>query len=294
MFEFDIVKSKQGEILKLQNKNVALDASFMIDKGASLQSLLIQGKEVIKLPNSWLYEDCYASAVLFPFANRIQEGAYDFDGKTYQLDRNEKTTGHAIHGLLANKRLEVIKADMGPNSALLTFEFESKNLHPGFPFGFKFSISYLFNPNSLRVSFEVQNKGDKSFPCSMGWHPYFNMDYAEKQTFGFQYFGQAEFNDTGITQKINMHQAKSAFNWDAVVDDCFLLNGEVVQWCLQGFDFQLKSSGLDYLQVFSLPAKDFIAIEPVTAPSDSFNNGIGLNVLEPNTSFNCFCELSWA
>ena len=77
------------------------------------------------------------------------------------------------------------------------------------------------------------------------------------------------------------------------MDDCFLLNDELVQWRLQGFDFQLKSSGLDYLQVFSVPEKDFIAIEPVTAPSDSFNNGIGLKVLESKASFNSFCELSW-
>lgn len=293
MFEFDIIKSKQGEILKLQNKNVELEASFMIDKGASLQSLLIQGKEVIKLPDNWSYEDCYASAILFPFTNRIHNGAYDFNGESFQLEKNEKTTGHAIHGLLADKRHELTRAEMRPDSALLTFEFESKNLHPGFPFDFKFTSSYLFSHNSLRLSFEVQNIGIKPFPCSLGWHPYFNMDYAEKQTLGFQYFGQAEINDTGITQKVNMHQAKSAFNWDAVVDDCFLLNDKVVQWRLQGFDFQLKNSGLDYLQVFSIPEKDFIAIEPLTAPSDSFNNGIGLNVLESKTSFNCFCELSW-
>ena len=293
MFEFDIIQSDHGDSLKLQHMQMELEAIFVLDQGASLQSLQLHGKQVIKIPHNWSYTDCYASAILFPFANRVQDGAYDFDGTTYQLDRNEMTTGNAIHGLLADKRLELARAEMGSDSALLTFEFESKNLHPGFPFDFKFTLSYLFSLNSLRVSFGVLNRGDKSFPCSLGWHPYFNMDYAEKQTLGFQYFGQAEINDTGITQKMHMHQAKSAFNWDAVVDDCFLLNDELVQWRLQGFDFQLKSSGLDYLQVFSVPEKDFIAIEPVTAPSDSFNNGIGLKVLESKASFNSFCELSW-
>jgi len=40
-----------------------------------------------------------------------------------------------------------------------------------------------------------------------------------------------------------------------------------------------------FLQLFTPPKKNIIAIEPTTGISDSFNNKIGLQILEPDETY---------
>ena len=42
----------------------------------------------------------------------------------------------------------------------------------------------------------------------------------------------------------------------------------------------------NFLQVYTPPKLNTIAIEPTTGVSDSFNNKIGLQVLKPNETYN--------
>ena len=44
MFEFDIIQSDHGDSLKLQHMQMELEAIFVLDQGASLQSLQLHGK----------------------------------------------------------------------------------------------------------------------------------------------------------------------------------------------------------------------------------------------------------
>ena len=52
-------------------------------------------------------KDAYASAHLFPWANRIREGKYEFQNAHHQLPINESSLNNAIHGLVAFERFEV-------------------------------------------------------------------------------------------------------------------------------------------------------------------------------------------
>jgi len=57
-----------------------------------------------------------------------------------------------------------------------------------------------------------------------------------------------------------------------------------------GYILELKSSEKDsYLQLYTPPHKNTIAIEPTTGVSNSFNNGIGLKTLQPNETY----TISW-
>ena len=72
--------------------------------GASVQQFYVNEQPIInniigslerpKLLNS----SC--AAVLFPFANRINKGQYNYQGIAYQLNCNETSRGHAMHGLV--------------------------------------------------------------------------------------------------------------------------------------------------------------------------------------------------
>ena len=56
-------------------------AKIILNQGASLQELTLNSVELIKDLEPLKYQDTYASAILFPFANRIENGKYVFDGQ---------------------------------------------------------------------------------------------------------------------------------------------------------------------------------------------------------------------
>ena len=75
-----------------------------------------------------------------------------------------------------------------------------------------------------------------------------------------------------------------------IYDDCFLVNDSTVY--LETPDYKVKlntSANENYLQIYTPEETNIIAIEPMTAPGNSFNNKIGLQFLEAGKKYN----LSW-
>lgn len=116
----------------------------------------------------------YGNPVLFPFPNRIRDGTFTFEGKTYRF---EKRPGwqHSIHGLVYTRRWRVIETDKG-NGAAVTLRFDSRE-HPDvmgqYPFPFVADLTYSLRGWVLEVDFRVENVGDGRMPMGYGLHPYF-------------------------------------------------------------------------------------------------------------------------
>jgi aldose 1-epimerase len=60
---------------------------------------------VVKDLNPLTYDNTYASSILFPFANRIADGRYDFEGKLYELNINQIEENNSLHGMEYKKLL---------------------------------------------------------------------------------------------------------------------------------------------------------------------------------------------
>ena len=73
--------------------------------GAYVEKIVINSKDILLHGN--INNPTHSGmAILVPFANRIKGGEYEFNGKKYFLNKNSE--GNAIHGLVVNKRFEVI------------------------------------------------------------------------------------------------------------------------------------------------------------------------------------------
>lgn len=71
-------------------------------------------------------------------------------------------------------------------------------------------------------------------------------------------------------------------------DDGFALNQQLNSFSLSGPDCQITISfleGFPYAQVFAPKDKDFIALEPMTAPTNALISGEGLDILPPGSQF---------
>ena len=100
-----INRQKKGEdFIIVTNKTGSTKAEISLDKVCSISNLFINNKQIITDQASLDYEKTYASSIMFPFANRINNGKYTFMGGEFQLHCNEKESNNALHGLIYNKK----------------------------------------------------------------------------------------------------------------------------------------------------------------------------------------------
>ena len=135
----------------------------------------------------------YQGALLAPFANRVANGTYTFDGATHHLTRNEcddpATRCGALHGFLFNYSLELRGAAADDRGARLTLGHVFDGVSdPGYPFSVDVEIAYALLPGDAAESssrgggrFDVtitatnldRARANRPAPWSVGWHPYF-------------------------------------------------------------------------------------------------------------------------
>ena len=79
---------------------------------------------------------------------------------------------------------------------------------------------------------------------------------------------------------------------DKKLDDCFILNANTIKFTTPSYDLEMNvSSNETFLQLYTPPRANTIAIEPTTGVSDSFNNKIGLQVLESGKTYSIYWEI---
>lgn len=259
--------------------------------GGSLQKLLINNQDIIAGSELLDYKRTYTSSVLFPFTNRIKNGKYTFKEKQYTLDLNLKEENNALHGLIYNKAFKYIKEETNLNHATITIGYEETEKAKGFPFKYSVFLTYTLSTNVLELSVEVVNNDDFSFPFTIGWHPYFLSSDLHKSSLSIQGNKKLVFDKSMIPIKIKDIVIKEPIKIkDRFFDDCYILNNNSVKFNTPDYCLQIESSSKEnYLQIYTPDKKNIIAIEPQTGPSNSFNNNIGLNILEPKESY----KISW-
>lgn len=287
-----IIDSKNCEdFIELSNSINGSYAKIYLNDGASLQELILSGHPIIKDMSPMIYENTYASSILFPFANRVKDGRYQFNSETFQFDINEKPLNNALHGLVYNKTFEVTKKIITNNQAMVRLRYVEANKHPGFPYTYSIYLEYVLTERGLDLNLEIKNTDSNTFPFTVGWHPYFFSSDLYNSSVIFDANKKVKLDNRNITEDVVVNEHVDAFKLNnQQLDDCYVLNSRDVLFITPSYNLELKSSEPDsFLQLYTPPHKNTIAIEPTTGVSDSFNNGIGLKTLKPNDTYN----ISW-
>jgi aldose 1-epimerase len=233
-------------------------------------------------------------AVLMPWPNRVAEGKYQFDGVDYQLALTEPALHNAIHGLARWARWTV--AGQQADRVTLSLDLVPQS---GYPFELELQVTYsLAERAGLSVSAIAVNRGDTIAPFAAGFHPYLDLD-------GAAYDDTEVDIPVGTILRCNASQipiaresvAGSAYALsprrplgDLRLDDGFAdLTGNTAQVFAGRVASEVRWGEMfSYLQVFTAPIERFghtaIAIEPMTAPANAFNDG-GFSRLEPGESW---------
>ena len=283
--------NKLLEHIQISNEN--LSAKIYPNLGASLQELIVNKVNIIDgITNdeSGLkdYANTYKSSILFPFPNRIEDGAYEFMGATHQFPVNELSVNNAIHGSVYNKEFKVTSMGSDENIATVAFTYNSNGSSAGFPFPFELKLTYKISATgSVTLSFDLVNQGNIPFPYGMGWHPYFKTEQLATSTLSFPSKDFYACDERSIPVKTLASALPSSFMMkDTKFDDAFSLHKSECSFNSKSytlsFDFDCPDGA--YLQVYTPPHGKSIAIEPMTCVANSFNNKIGLKELLPGKS----------
>lgn len=260
------------------------DSSAIIDEtGAYLSSLSLSGKEIIKKSGDG--EQTHGGcAVLIPYAGRIRNATYSYEGKTYMLPRNNGE--NSIHGLLKDKVWKVKSQEQN------AVKLSSNLVDPGYPTAIDTTITYSLDGTSLTVTTQVTNSGSERAPLLIGFHPYFlfkgGWRISHDEDMRELNFRDGFFPD-GTTEPVNFNSMEKMNEMN--FDNCFAGGGKITLLSEEG-KITLSRRNFEYLVIYNGAYSEgrSVAIEPMTGAPDAFNNGIGLIEVEPASSF--LCEFS--
>lgn len=168
--------------------------------GASLRRYLFIDADGREIDIAWGYSGGSEKRggqgdILIPFPGRIGNGRYSFDGRTFQLECNDKEGPNAIHGFVRSLPWHIQESH--PNSVAFGVRLDATTYaERGYPFSLRILVTYELNTQGLGCRFSVTNVGHKPAPVGVGFHPYFTVgtgiiDEAEAQIPGT---GFLEFN----------------------------------------------------------------------------------------------------
>ncbi len=239
-------------------------------------------------------------AKLFPFANRVRDGRYSFAGKIRQLPLNWPQEGHAIHGFIRDKSLDIVAETIFDEYAEIILSHAFDGQYEGYPFPFFLEISYrLTSKPEVIISTKVTNTGSDEMPCTDGWHCYFKsgatVDVLEMQLPPAISIGTDGRGIPNGTKTTDSGWRRFKLIGNTFIDNGFRILENTGKVTTKLFDRkndmminiwqETGAAKYNYLQLYTQPARKSIAVEPMTSATDAFNNGEGLLVLQPEHAF---------
>ena len=250
------------------------DSAALIDDtcGGRLASLKVRGRELIVGAESAESDFGWGSYPMVPFAGRVRNGRFSFQGKDYQLAK--RMPPHAIHGTVDDTVWEVIAND--EKSTTMRTE-----LGPQWPFAGAIAHKVEIEPKKIR--FELEVTAAAPMPAQVGWHPWFVNPASVKTQFTEWLPRDGEGMPSAPT-RVGLPVAGSP------VDDCFFHRSSEVEIEVVGLTLMLRSDCSHWV-VYNEDQRG-LCVEPQSGPPNEFEaNPL---VLEPGESLARWFEIDWS
>lgn len=164
-------------------------ALLVPDMGANLVRLADtrRGIEILRAPAGDEVEEfrrrphVFGLPILFP-PNRIADGQYTFDGRTYRFPITDAKGGHYHHGILKSQPFAVSKAWETADELLVECRYYSNAgndaIFRDFPHEFKCKITYWLTAEGLEQEVMFSNRSKTRMPLGVGFHTPLTIPFA--------------------------------------------------------------------------------------------------------------------
>jgi aldose 1-epimerase len=120
--------------------------------------------------------------ILFPFPNRLRDGRFTWDGRDYELPRNDPAGKNAIHGFACRRPWRLVEQGGDAHTAWVTGAFQGSVDAPDtrdlWPADYRLRVTYRLAATALRIEAFVENPDSRPLPFGLGYHPYFRVPFA--------------------------------------------------------------------------------------------------------------------
>ncbi|MFP2826516.1 aldose-1-epimerase [Citrobacter braakii] len=249
----------------------------IVTVGAGLAELMHRGRHIVIPHKPEEMPQAHLGKVLVPWPNRVADGSYQHNGKTFQLAVNDPISRTAIHGLLAWRDWQ-INQQSASEVSLMIFLPPSY----GYPFALVSEVIYRLGADcGLHVFIRTQNVGDEIAPYGAGAHPYLTCNLhpidgceltlpASEET-----CGERDFTTPRLIAQTTIDHTFRTLPPDAEWEVRMTSQSQNMSTFLR--------SHQPWLQIYTGEklARRGLAVEPMTCPPDAFNSGISLIHLAP-------------
>ncbi|GLQ47296.1 aldose epimerase [Dyella lipolytica] len=128
-------------------------------------------------------------AIMAPFANRIADARYTFDGQSHDLQPGVEGAQRASrHGFVRGVDFDMAGQHTDAGGAQATFVTSAirPGAFAGYPFAIDLAVTYMLDAHGLSLLASMRNVGDTAAPCFFGWHPYFRVGDGAVDTWELQ------------------------------------------------------------------------------------------------------------
>lgn len=274
--EVKVQKTKAGwDSFVLTDSRTLARAELHPTRGALISSFDVGAHRVLSLDEATLFDPTKnvrgGIPLLFPIAGKLPADSYEHGGRKYELKQHgfARTSAWNLVGTLEGEEA-VVRCGLASSAETLA----------RFPFPFEATYEVSLSQRTLKTIFTVKNTGFQPLPLHYGLHPYFFVQDAFK--------GSAQVTTDAKTAFDNRTGETGAFGG-------FKLTSDEVD--LHLLDHKQRGTKLDRpplnplelgwdkafktLVVWTVKGKDYVCVEPWTAPAGALAKNDGLISVAP-------------
>jgi aldose 1-epimerase len=141
--------------------------AVVTEVGAGLRTYRVASVDVVDAYGEDEMSSSGRGQVLIPWPNRLEDGTYEFEGRTHRLPLTEPEHGNAIHGLV--RWVSWSAHEWAASRIALRLMLHPQ---PGYPFSLELEVEYSLSDAGLAVRTTATNVGEEACPYGSGAHPY--------------------------------------------------------------------------------------------------------------------------
>jgi galactose mutarotase-like enzyme len=279
----------QTELTSLETvvlRDSAADSVVAIapSRGGIVTRFAVGGRPVLFLDESTLIDPSKnirgGVPVLFPSPGALAGERYQRDGVTGSMKQ---------HGFARLRPWTVTAASAREATLTLASDEETR---AAYPWDFALTFRYALAGARLRITQRIANRGATAMPFGLGFHPYFAVADGQKArtavpTAATRAWDNRSKTMVAIDGPIDLTAAEVDLHLeDHGRDDATLVRADGSRVVVSA------SPEFRRWVIWTVAGKDFVCVEPWTAPGDALNTGEGLIELAPGEARDLWMEIA--
>ena len=279
------VNQNQYVTYTLSDESASSRLEVVPERGGIVTRWSIQGQELFYLDQERFTHPELSvrggNPILFPICGNLPDDVYAYDGKSYSLKQ---------HGFARNLPWEVVEQSTESSSKLTISLKSNDETLAVYPFEFQVKFVYELEGKTLKIHQEYINQSDKVMPLSFGFHPYFLVPDKEKLSLDIP----ASTYQAKDSTEVVSYKGSFDFNEDEIDVALKPLNGSSasITDSSRSLKINLKwSDDFSTIVFWTVKGKDFVCLEPWSAPRNALNTAENLTELQPGASCEALVEI---